>query len=88
MAFVMMLTNPRENFLKIKSLSYGDVTVITQANSASMALNEKVKPLRGSSVAEILNFKIFHFLKSSNEDSTYKVNLFLTIAVIYKSAMI
>ena len=88
MAFVMMLTNPRENFLKIKSLSYGDVTVITQANSASMALNEKVKPLHGSSVAEILNFKIFHFLKSSNEDSTYKVNLFLTIAVIYKSAMI
>ena len=64
------------------------MTVITQANSALKVLNEKVKPLHGSSVAEILNFKIFHFLKSSNEDSTYKVNLFLTIAVIYKSAMI
>ena len=64
------------------------MTVITQANSASMALNEKVKPLHGSSVAEILNFKIFHFLKSSgNENSTYKVNLFLTIAIIYNLAM-
>ena len=63
------------------------MTVITQANSALMVLNEKVKPLHGSSVAEILNFKIFHFLKSLNEDSTYKVNLFLTIAIIYNSVM-
>ena len=64
------------------------MTVTTQANSALMILNEKVKPLHGSSVAEILNFKIFHILNSSNEDSTYKVNLFLTIAIIYKSAII
>ena len=63
------------------------MTVITQANSVSMVLHEKVKPLHGSSVVEILNFKIFHFLKSSNEDSTYKVNLFLTNAIIYNSAM-